>query len=99
MSMPSRFGTPQRHKTNFNFFFDVFRLFRRVHKAVFVSRSTPLALMMSSTFREATSNVVEFPTLSVDCFVALRRFMYTGDLQVNSYIIEEMVMLTKKRFF
>jgi hypothetical protein len=61
------------------------------HSAVFVARSPVLRVMLNSGMRESQTSVVRFPTLSVACFGALRRFMYTGSLHIPPFTMEEMI--------
>jgi hypothetical protein len=61
------------------------------HSAVFVARSPVLRVMLNSGMRESQTSVVRFPTLSVACFEALRRFMYTGSLHIPPFTMEEMI--------
>ncbi len=66
------------------------------HSCVFVARSPVLRVMLASGMRESVAGdggkfEVRFPTLSVDCFHALRRFMYTGALHIPPFAMEELI--------
>lgn len=56
------------------------------HKPLLVARCEMMYAMFNDNFMEASADVIHFPGISKECFLALREFLYTDDLSPEGHI-------------
>lgn len=56
------------------------------HKPLLVARCEMMYAMFNDNFMEASADVIHFPGISKECFLALREFLYTDDLAPEGHI-------------